>query len=352
MSVTAVAAALIGSLTLAAADNAARSPSGATVQITPTKYQGLCDASAAVALSPTRFVVANDEDNLLRVFTFDNPAPSPEPLDLSTFLGIGNGKEADIEGAARIGDVVYWLSSHGRNKDGEMQARRLRLFATKVTPDAARPLAPAGAPYTDLLTAFIEPILKEQGFTAAPGTPADPAKAPEKPGSLNIEGLAASGNSLLIGFRNPQPNVGGSPHALIVELKNPAQLIATPAAAPVRGEVFRLDLGRRGVRSLEALPNGQGFIIVAGPFDGNGTFALYRWSGVQASAPTLLTGADFHDFAPEALFVDQPAAAGGATRLALTAVSDDGDAKLEDGTTCKDAPASKQRTRVARISVE
>ena len=61
-----------------------------------------------------------------------------------------------------------------------------------------------------------------------------------------------------------------------------------------------------------------------------------------------MPGIDFADFAPEALFVDATPSAG-ATTLTLTAVSDDGDAKLEDGTTCKDAPKTKWRTRVAKI---
>ena len=134
---TAAFAILIGSLALAAAGRAAApSPNGATFEISPTQYQGLCDASAAVALSPTQFVVANDEDNLLRFFTVGKPAPTPEPLNLDAFLGIDNAKETDIEGAAQIGDLVYWITSHGRNKDGERQGRRLRLFATRLKPAA------------------------------------------------------------------------------------------------------------------------------------------------------------------------------------------------------------------------
>ena len=194
--------------TLAAARIAAGD--GATFEITKT-LSGLCDASAAVGVSPTQFVVINDEDNLLRFFTVGSTSPSPDTIDLDDFLVTGDNNEADIEGAARIGDLVYWITSHGRNKVGKPQERRLRLFATRLTPTGAKPLTVEGAPYRDLLTKFIEPILKEQGFTADPGGKENPAKAPEMPGSLNIEGLAASGSSLLIGFRNPQPDVNGSP---------------------------------------------------------------------------------------------------------------------------------------------
>ena len=35
----------------------------------PIYFQGMCDASAAVALDNESFAVANDEDNPIRVFT-------------------------------------------------------------------------------------------------------------------------------------------------------------------------------------------------------------------------------------------------------------------------------------------
>jgi hypothetical protein len=35
------------------------------------QHQGICDASGAFALDDNRFIVANDEDNLLRVYSAD-----------------------------------------------------------------------------------------------------------------------------------------------------------------------------------------------------------------------------------------------------------------------------------------
>jgi hypothetical protein len=330
---------------------AAPLPDAATFEVSKTIYKGLCDASAAVALSPTQFAVFNDEDNHLRFFTFGNGTVSSPDIDLDVFLETADDKEADVEGAARIGDLVYWISSHGRNSDGEFQKRRLRFFATRVTPAGPAPLKTEGKPYRDLLEKFIEPILKAEGFTAVPGGKPDPDKAPEAEDSLNIEGLAASGNSLLIGFRNPQPKVNGSARALVVELKNPAALIADTPATPEKGEVFKLDLGGRGVRSLEALPNGRGFVIVAGPFNDTGTFALYRWDGTQANQPVLVPGIDFTGFTPEAMFVDQPAAGGPGAALNLTVMSDDGSVKLEDGDECKEKPKTRWRTRLGKIKI-
>ena len=50
------------------------------------EYPGPCDASAAVAISATLFVVANDEDNILRVYRRDRPAQPVYSLDVSRFL--------------------------------------------------------------------------------------------------------------------------------------------------------------------------------------------------------------------------------------------------------------------------
>jgi hypothetical protein len=346
---TASAAALVR----VGADGHAPPSETATFTEAKTVYKGLCDASAAIALSPTRFAVFNDEDNHLRVFALGNGAEAvpDQDLDLDVFLGTDVDKEADVEGAARIGDVVYWITSHGRNSSGEFQKRRLRLFATRLTTDASAPLQPEGTAYRDLLETFIEPVLKAEGFTAAPGVKVDATKAPEKPGSLNIEGLAASGNSLLIGFRNPHPRVAGAAHALVVELRNPDKLITGSPAAPEKGQVFRLDLGGRGVRSLEALPDAGGFAIVAGPSDDTGTFALYRWDGTQSSPPVQVKGVDFKGFTPEAMFVDQRAAGDTSKTVRLTVLSDDGGVKLTDGKECKAKPKTRWQTRLGSITL-
>jgi hypothetical protein len=353
-----ITAALVASTAAAAlvcvsAGGAAPPPDAATFQESKTIYKGLCDASAAVAVSPTQFAVFNDEDNHLRFFTFGSgtEASPDHDLDLDAFLGTDVDKEADVEGAARIGDVVYWISSHGRNSSGEFQKRRLRFFATRVAAGGPVPMTTEGTAYRDLVEKFIEPVLKAEGFTAAPGVKLDDKKAPEKEGSLNIEGLAASGTSLLIGFRNPQPKVGGSARALVVELKNPDKLITASPAAPEKGEVFRLDLGGRGVRSIEALPDNRGFVIVAGPFNDTGPFALYRWDGTQANQPVQVNGVDFTGFTPEAMFVDQRAPGDTSKALSLTVLSDDGGVMMADGKECKAMPKTRWQTRLGKITI-
>ncbi|MGH8651850.1 MAG: hypothetical protein ACREYE_06545 [Gammaproteobacteria bacterium] len=74
------------------------------------RYRGICDAFAAVALGPNHFVVAEDEHDILAIYRCGNATPVAT-VDISDFLGNrksnGKIKEADIEGAARIGNRIY-----------------------------------------------------------------------------------------------------------------------------------------------------------------------------------------------------------------------------------------------------
>jgi len=169
----------------------------------PFELQGFCDASAAVSIAPDTFIVANDEDNLLRVY---KPIASRAPLytfDLSSFLKVTTrNSEADIEGATRIADTLYWITSHGTNKDGKVRLNRRRLFATQVkVSDGQISVVPVGKPYADLVADLSNsPELKIYAFGVAA------TRAPKEQGALNIEGLAATPQGkLLIGFRNPIP---------------------------------------------------------------------------------------------------------------------------------------------------
>ncbi len=248
----------------------------------PFVYNGMCDASAAAALGPDLFVVANDERNQLKVYRRGQADPA-HIADLSGFLETKVDKESDLEGAATIGERIYWISSHARNKKGKFQERRHRFFATEI--DGER-LVPVGKPYTKLLDDIIAaPQLAQYGLEAAS------QKMPEEEGAFNIEGLAATRDGgVLIGLRNPAP--------LVIPLLNPAQVIE--GAKPVLGEAILLDLGGLAIRSLELV--GDAYMIVAGPPADIGAFALYRWSGEAQDKPVRLAHQDFKKVRPEALF--------------------------------------------------
>ncbi|MHC4629429.1 MAG: DUF3616 domain-containing protein, partial [Planctomycetota bacterium] len=96
-------------------------------------FCGASDASAAVAISRDMFIVADDENNVLRVYRRGQAGSPVYSYDVTAFLGIApEHPEADIEGSTAIGSRIYWIASHGRNKDGKMRPNRYRFFATDV----------------------------------------------------------------------------------------------------------------------------------------------------------------------------------------------------------------------------
>jgi hypothetical protein len=238
--------------------------------------------------------------------------PVGEGVDLAPFLETNPDKESDLEGAATIGNRIYWISSHGRNREGEFQARRHRFFATEI--EAGQPPTIAGVvkSYKKLLDDMLEiDALKVRLSDAA-------LLAPEAKGGLNIEGLAATPDGkLLIAFRNPLPQ----DHALIVPLENPSDAVEGKKAkfgVPIELE----GLDKRGIRSIER--SGSGYLLIAGPTADAGTFAIYRWSGKVGDKATPIE-VDLKGLRPEALFE---------TSKGIQLLSDDGDVEV-DGKACK-----------------
>jgi hypothetical protein len=223
-------------------------------------YHGPCDASAAVALDAEHFVVGNDERNTLYTYRRGR-VQAVARLDLSTFLGTHVDEESDIEAAAAVGTRIYWITSHGRDSHGRARPSRHRFFATELLPGHPPSLTPVGEPYLELLRDM-------QASTALkPYKLAHAARlAAEADGGFNIEGLAATiDGRLLIGLRNPLPRG----RALVVPLQNPGELIEGKRAR--FGTPIELDLGRRGIRSIELV--GSSYLIVAGPPADSGSFA-------------------------------------------------------------------------------
>lgn len=291
------------------------------------RHLGCCDASAGVALSSNLFIVANDEDNLLRVYRRESSGLPVQAFQAGAFLHVDPKKpESDLEGAAAIDDRIYWITSHGRNREGEARESRRRFFATqyRVDKNGRVELKAVGQPYTRLLVDFIsEPRLARFNLNAAS------MRAPKEPGGLNIEGLCATTNrELLIAFRNPVPES----HALIVPLKNPDEVIHGKRAQ--LGEPILLDLGGKGVRDIDW--TGTRYMIIAGPTDGKGRFHLYEWDGPGAP-PRKIPETHFRDMNPEALVVYP-----GSPPKQFQLLSDDGTRKLA-GEECKKVADPRQK---------
>ena len=296
--------------------------------LTQTRYSGMAEASAAALLDAKHFVVADDECNTLLVYALDKAEPVGKPIDLAGFLGTA-GKASDLEGGARVGDLIYWISSHSLQKSGKPREWRKRFFATKVDTSASPPtVRPHGSAYEHLLDDLIAaPELRDLKLDGAAKV------APEQDDGLNIEGLAAWKNGgLLIGFRGPL-RAGKAP---VVPFKNPARVIGGGRAK--FGKPVLLDLNGRGIRSIDRVAHH--YLVLAGPVGDVGTFAVYRWTGKAADAPVLRYELPSSDIAPEALLAAPSSSE-------ITLLSDDGSSQAEAA--CGSGAKAQQQFRALRV---
>jgi hypothetical protein len=256
----------------------------------PATYFGMADASGAVAVSSNLFAVANDEDNVLRLYRQDAPGRPVAQFDCNAFLEVeGKSLETDLEGAARIGDRIYWVGSHGRNKNGKERRNRDRFFGTdlRVT-NGVVTLTPVGRAYKRL----VEDLIADRRFARFHFDEASNL-TPKAEGALNIEGLSAMPDGrLLLGFRNPVP--GGE--ALLIPLLNPDAMVE--GARAKLGDPIQLDLGGLGIRDIALF--GGDYLIIAGSFHGGGKFRLYRWAG-PGYVPQRLNTESLAGYSPEAI---------------------------------------------------
>jgi len=291
---------------------------------------GTCDASAGAAVGTSRVVVASDEDNILRVYRTDVCGTPVHTLDLTSFLGvIGKHPEADIEGAATVGNQVYWITSHGTNSRGHQRPNRHRFFATDIRADNDTvSITPVGIHYRDLVRDLVTaPQLKGFRLEDAAGRP------PKGPGGLNIEGLCATPNGgLLIAFRNPVKEW----NALLIPLENPEEVLLGKKAR--LGNPICLPLGGLGIRAIAYVETQGIYLIIAGPPRLEAVFRLYQWSGNPSVPATPVDGVSFKGLQPEGLVVFPSA------KPRALVLSDDGAMRIE-GKACKESPPKRRRFR-------
>jgi hypothetical protein len=234
--------------------------------------------------------------------------------------------EMDIEGSAKIGDTLYWITSHAPNKEGKPRPNRKRFFATRISVTNGTPsFTLIGRPVTTLLAA-LDRDPRYAGF----GLAAAALRPPKTPGSLNIEALCDTPEGgLLIGFRSPNPKNG----ALLAPLTNPAETVA--GQPPVFGDPILLDLAGNGIRAM--IRTGDSYLLMSGSPLGGGTPQLFRWNTRETPRPVPLPELPA-DATPEGLI--SFTRGGQATLLVL---SDDG-TRLSGGIPAKELADPARRT--------
>lgn len=309
-------------------------------------YSGMCDGSAAAALDDKTFVTASDEansngTNVLNVYLFGQGGAPQRVVDLTPSL-VPDPKnkdqhdpknpEADIEGAARIGNRIYWIASHGHNKNGKRREDRYRFFATDIegTGDAisVRPAGSQGAlpAYMNLL----KDMAGDPGLSSFDFKKLDASTLAPEDGGVNIEGLCATrDDKLLIAFRSP---VGGG-KALLVVLENRDEIIEGKATQAKFGAPIQLNLDGLGIRDIAYSSRKDVYLILAGPARSDGAFKLYQWSGKPDQQPQLMKDKDGKEINlsglnPEAIIIHP-------TANIFFLLSDDGDLPMKSPSTGK-----------------
>ena len=270
-------------------------------------------------------LVADDEDNVLRVYDGRRGGAPVRTLDLSPMLGLARGARApelDLEAATRMGESAYWMTSHGRSSSGKAAPARLRFFATRGHGDAST-LELVGPPYRHLVDDLVaSPQLEQFHLDKAAALP------PKEEGGLNLEGMTAmpDGRSILIGFRSPVPDG----KALLVPLLNAEDVVQGTSAS--FGPPVLLDLGGLGIRSLSWW-RGRYLIIGGGVASGTAS-KLFTWKG-GGDRPVAVPGVDLGSLNPEAFISPEESDE-------ILLLSDDGSVE-ENNVACK-----KQKNAAAK----
>ncbi|MCB1125668.1 MAG: DUF3616 domain-containing protein, partial [Verrucomicrobiae bacterium] len=299
--------------------------------------------------------VADDENEILRLYSRHASGLPVEAIDFTPFLDLadiedGDPREVDIEASTRVGNRLFWIGSHSHANIGESRTNRSRIFVTDMTgagPQSALTYVGRydhlkedlvawdhenhhglGADYFGLLDSVAEDV---------------PPKAPDGSG-WSIEGLAmmpGSTSGAYVAFRAPIVPAARRAFALVVPVLNFTELAAGngPPRSAIFGIPIELDLYGRGIRSLEG--DGHGYLIIAGPAGPAPTsypqdFRLYTWNGRPGDAPQELA-ADLTGLNPEGIVALPPHPWTAASRVQI--ISDNGQWRFYgDDTRAKSLP--------------
>ena len=326
--------------------------SAASVAGTTRFHTGTSDASTAVVIDPSYMLVADDENQVLRLYNRQNSGLPVAGFDFTSSLGLtdvsgGVPREVDLELSVRQGNRIFWLGSQSNADGGNARPNRDRVFATDVAGSGAATTLSYVGRY-DFLRADILNWDATNGHGKGANYYGLQASAAAGIGSkqvsgYNIEGaeFAPDGTTVYLGFRAPQVLPANRTKALIIPATNLTSLISGQAQGSATfGAPIELDLGGRGIRELRKNA-GNEYVILAGAAGDAGAapndFRLFTWTGNPADAPverqTDLTALNASGSFES--IVEVPASL--ATGASLQLLVDNGDAVYyNDGTIAKE----------------
>lgn len=316
------------------------------------RFEQMCDASAVVLGRDGNLLVAEDAGNRLMLFAKAGGAPLAR-FDLGRHVKAvkaHGGSHVSLEGAARVGDLIYFVTSHARTRRGNLRPTFHRFFALQTrssgTDEQVRPFARS---YMMLARDMENDAKLGLGEALQLAELQRPELAPGRAG-FDIQGLAAArdGRGLLVALQNPLRDG----KALIVPFENPDRVISGVETASF-GKLIALDLGGRGIASLEWVPGQHAYFVLAAarrgaqPDDPSASATkLYRWSGDAEAAPVFVQDVGAGDLRPQAM-----AASHDGRRLVV--LSDDGERLYEglQATECNGPLMDGDKCPCARVTM-
>lgn len=163
----------------------------------------------------------------------------------------------DMESLATVDEKLFFAcTSHGLTKKGKRKPEREQLFLMEKTEKIA----------VQKTWSLRNEILKylEANFGSDLNMETVSTASPDH-GGLNIEGLAYVDGKLFVGLRSPVTSKG---EAIVL-------VFTSPLTSPKLTSNMRIDLGGKGIRSLEN-SNGALLILSGSPNDEQETFGLSK----------------------------------------------------------------------------
>jgi hypothetical protein len=318
-------------------------------------HTGTSDASTAMVLDANTMLVADDENQVLRLYDRTKSGLPSTGFDFTAQLGLtdisGNTpREVDLEASTRVGNRIYWVGSESNADGGGFRPNRNRVFATDLSGSGSASILTYAGRYD-----FLKDDILNWDATNGHGkganyyglvASANSAVDSKQSAGYNIEGveMAPDNSTAYLAFRAPQILPASRTKALIVPVTNFTNLIAVSgggtAGSASFGAPIEMDLGGRGIREIRKNANNQ-YIIIAGAAGNEGPapndFRLYTWTGNPSDAP-VLRNTDLSAFNANGSFesiLDVPNPLTDASQIQL--LVDNGDAVYyNDGTIAKD----------------
>ncbi|HEY2217467.1 MAG TPA: hypothetical protein VGH21_08220, partial [Solirubrobacteraceae bacterium] len=253
-------------------------------------YSGAGNGSTAVDVGGGYMVVADDENNVLRLYHERSSGAPVKAFDFTKVLPNG-AAEIDIESSARAGNTIYWAGSMANKNSGSAEPVRDIVFAATITGSGASTELTYLGSYKHLREDIVE-------WDEANGNPlglADSAavgKEPKQTNGFNAEGLEfapGSTSTAYIAFRAPLEPPNNRKAALLIPVTNFASLVThgNPGStkATFGSSALQWNLGGLGLRELRKNAADEYLAIAGSPDASNSSFGLYEWDGNPADQP-------------------------------------------------------------------